>query len=228
MSHAEALHRCRGLRIELDSSGLPVVEDISFSVGQGETLALVGESGSGKTTTALALLGYARLGAADRGRRDRDRRAGGCRSATRRRRGRCAGGSSRTCRRSRARASTRALRIGDALRDVLRAHLPGEPLEEGVAEALRPREPAGGARVPAALPAPALGRPAAARDDRDGALVPARGCSCSTSRRPGSTSSTQAHILNEIKRAARRAPGRRWSTSRTTWRSSRRSPTGSR
>ena len=60
MSLAEALS-VRGLRIEL-AAGLPVVEDISFAVGQGETLALVGESGSGKTTTALALLGYARSG----------------------------------------------------------------------------------------------------------------------------------------------------------------------
>src|SRR3954462_5140538 len=61
MSHAEAL-TVRGLRIELESSGLPVVEDTSFSVAQGETLALGGESGSGKTTTALALLGFARSG----------------------------------------------------------------------------------------------------------------------------------------------------------------------
>jgi peptide/nickel transport system ATP-binding protein len=39
-----------------------VVEDVSFRVGPGEVLGLVGESGSGKTTTALALLGYARPG----------------------------------------------------------------------------------------------------------------------------------------------------------------------
>ena len=49
------------LRIEL-VSGEPVVEDVSFRVGPGEVLGLVGESGSGKTTTALALLGYARPG----------------------------------------------------------------------------------------------------------------------------------------------------------------------
>jgi peptide/nickel transport system ATP-binding protein len=49
------------LRIEL-LSGEPVVEDVSFRVGHGEVLGLVGESGSGKTTTALALLGYARPG----------------------------------------------------------------------------------------------------------------------------------------------------------------------
>jgi peptide/nickel transport system ATP-binding protein len=49
------------LRIEL-LSGESVVEDVSFRVGPGEVLGLVGESGSGKTTTALALLGYARPG----------------------------------------------------------------------------------------------------------------------------------------------------------------------
>ena len=49
------------LRIEL-LSGEPVVEDVSFRVGHGEVLGLVGASGSGKTTTALALLGYARPG----------------------------------------------------------------------------------------------------------------------------------------------------------------------
>ncbi len=49
------------LRIEL-VSGEPVVEDVSFRVEPGQVLGLVGESGSGKTTTALALLGYARPG----------------------------------------------------------------------------------------------------------------------------------------------------------------------
>ena len=34
----------------------PVVEDISFVVGEGETVGLVGESGSGKTVTSLALM----------------------------------------------------------------------------------------------------------------------------------------------------------------------------
>ena len=36
---------------------LPAVEDMSFSVGRGETVALVGESGCGKSITALTLMG---------------------------------------------------------------------------------------------------------------------------------------------------------------------------
>lgn len=39
-----------------------IVHDLSFAIAPGEVLALIGESGSGKTTTALALMGYARSG----------------------------------------------------------------------------------------------------------------------------------------------------------------------
>jgi peptide/nickel transport system ATP-binding protein len=56
------LLRVDGLRVELDS-GAPIVEDVSLELHAGEVLGLVGESGSGKTTTALALLGFARRGA---------------------------------------------------------------------------------------------------------------------------------------------------------------------
>jgi peptide/nickel transport system ATP-binding protein len=51
----------RGLRVALQG-GDSIVDDVSLCVAAGEILGLVGESGSGKTTTALALLGYARPG----------------------------------------------------------------------------------------------------------------------------------------------------------------------
>jgi peptide/nickel transport system ATP-binding protein len=53
-----------GLRIEARQAAgwQPIVDDVSFTIGKGEVLALIGESGSGKSTTALALMGYARSG----------------------------------------------------------------------------------------------------------------------------------------------------------------------
>ena len=48
----------RGLSVEFPTREGPVraVEDLSFDMAPGDTLALVGESGSGKSTVALALL----------------------------------------------------------------------------------------------------------------------------------------------------------------------------
>jgi peptide/nickel transport system ATP-binding protein len=136
MSPASSALSVEGLRIDLVSSGLPVVEDISFTVGPGETLALVGESGSGKTTTALALLGFARPGLrieageiAIGGQTlplDDERAARGLRGRLVSHVPQEPGASLNP-----------SLRIGDALRDVLRAHLPDEPLEGGVVQALR-------------------------------------------------------------------------------------------
>ncbi|MDR6537511.1 ABC transporter ATP-binding protein [Variovorax soli] len=52
--------KVQGLSITAGANTL--VDNLSFSVQPGEVLALIGESGSGKTTTALALMGYARHG----------------------------------------------------------------------------------------------------------------------------------------------------------------------
>ena len=56
------LLRVEDLSVVLDS-GVPIIEDVGLELRAGEVLGLVGESGSGKTTTALALLGFARAGA---------------------------------------------------------------------------------------------------------------------------------------------------------------------
>jgi peptide/nickel transport system ATP-binding protein len=59
---SEPVLRADGLCVELES-GEAIVEDVSLELRAGEVLGLVGESGSGKTTTAVALLGFARRGA---------------------------------------------------------------------------------------------------------------------------------------------------------------------
>jgi len=59
------LLQVQGLCIAARNAGgaeVDIVHDVSFSAEKGEVVALIGESGSGKTTTALALLGYARPG----------------------------------------------------------------------------------------------------------------------------------------------------------------------
>jgi len=50
------------LEIAIESTGTPVVSDVSFTIAPGEIFGVVGESGSGKTTVGLALLGHARRG----------------------------------------------------------------------------------------------------------------------------------------------------------------------
>jgi peptide/nickel transport system permease protein len=55
----EAVLDLRGLTVEIETPRGPIrpVEDVSFAVRPGETLAIVGESGSGKSVTATALMG---------------------------------------------------------------------------------------------------------------------------------------------------------------------------
>ena len=47
-----------GLRTEfhLESANVVAVDDVSFSVGQGECVGVVGESGCGKTTIGLSIM----------------------------------------------------------------------------------------------------------------------------------------------------------------------------
>ena len=49
----------RGLTVELptETGWVRPVNDVSFSLAEGETLGIVGESGSGKTMLSLALMG---------------------------------------------------------------------------------------------------------------------------------------------------------------------------
>jgi peptide/nickel transport system ATP-binding protein len=49
------------LRVET-TSGVEVVDEVSFTIARGEVLALVGESGCGKTSVALSTLAYTRPG----------------------------------------------------------------------------------------------------------------------------------------------------------------------
>jgi len=55
----------RGLTVELPTRAgwIKPVNDVSFALGEGETLGIVGESGSGKTMLALALMGLEPQGA---------------------------------------------------------------------------------------------------------------------------------------------------------------------
>src|ERR1700730_13524295 len=64
MTQPSVALRVEGLRVALRGSRDDIVDEVSFSVSQGELLGLVGESGSGKTTGGLAMLGHARPGAA--------------------------------------------------------------------------------------------------------------------------------------------------------------------
>jgi oligopeptide/dipeptide ABC transporter ATP-binding protein len=69
----------RGLTVELPTprGWVRPVNDVSFTLGEGETLGIVGESGSGKTMLSLALMGLEPHGARHRGEAWLNLRGGG-------------------------------------------------------------------------------------------------------------------------------------------------------
>ncbi len=50
------------LRLDVEATGLDIVNEVTLSIQPGRVLGLVGESGSGKTSVGLAVLGHARRG----------------------------------------------------------------------------------------------------------------------------------------------------------------------
>src|ERR1700722_20547502 len=59
MSMMATILEVRGLTVELPTTSgwIRPVDDVSFTLNEGETLGIVGESGSGKTMLSLALMG---------------------------------------------------------------------------------------------------------------------------------------------------------------------------
>lgn len=59
MSDRKELLRVRGLQTTFftDDGEIPAVDNINFSVREGEILGIVGESGCGKSVSALSIMG---------------------------------------------------------------------------------------------------------------------------------------------------------------------------
>ena len=126
---SESVVRIESLRVELDS-GEPIVNDVSLEIRPGQVLGLVGESGSGKTTTALALLGYARRGCQiTSGTVEVDGNVieGGDERAVRALRGKVVS----YVPQDPATSLNPSHRVGDAVGEMLRTHVPGSDPQSG-------------------------------------------------------------------------------------------------
>ena len=138
------------------------------------SLGLVGESGSGKTTVALALLGHAKRGTRIAAARSRSA-ASKCSALGRASSRACARQARRVRAAGPARGAQPRAQHRHATRGGDRRSTASRPSRERVLARRSPRCAFPRARVPAPLPAPALGRPAAARLHRDGVPAAARG-----------------------------------------------------
>src|ERR1700723_3131204 len=146
----------RGLTVELPTPGgwgRPV-NDVSFTLGEGETLGIVGESGSGKTMLSLALMGLEPHGARHSGEAWLNLR-GGVGSGNDNDSGGKNGGASSA-------AQTGTQSDGRAGRENLLG------ISQNKLRELRARGFVRFGEAGAAISAPAFGRIAAAGDDRDG------------------------------------------------------------
>ncbi|HUA78360.1 MAG TPA: ATP-binding cassette domain-containing protein, partial [Acetobacteraceae bacterium] len=57
MIEAPPLLALEGVGVTRAADGASLVEDVSFTLGAGESFGIVGESGSGKSTTVRAIIG---------------------------------------------------------------------------------------------------------------------------------------------------------------------------
>ena len=162
-----------GLRVASLTHGVDIVDRRSFDVAKGEALGRRGRVGlrqddDGDGAPRLRQAGDAhRRGRVQLG--DEHLLASrGARPAARR-----AGDASRSCPRTRRRRSARGCASAGRSRRCSPSHGFSD-VDDRVREAFAAAPAPDRRRVPAALPAPALGRPAAARRDRDRVRVQAR------------------------------------------------------
>ena len=177
----------RGLTVEIPTTSgwVRPVNDVSFSLAEGESLGIVGESGSGKTMLALALMGLLPPGARAKGeallvRRDATTAAN---NPLARRAENLLAIPPAEMRAIRGReiamifqepmtALNPVMRIGAQIEEAIRVH---EPLcaskrnPRASFGSTRTRRGPAAARARAPISAPAFRRPSPARDDRDGA-----------------------------------------------------------